>query len=219
VSQENIRRVLELADERDWEDGMHAYPRHRETLRMLSDYYGFTLSETVAAFCALSPNNDYMGNLRSTVTLMKGIRQGKRFGELTISTYRGAGERAWRFLHGELFLDVTKGKKTRAFYQNIMDPSDPVPVTVDGHMMSVWLGERLTMKEAVMKKLNYDVIAEDIRQVARIEGLIPNRVQSVLWFTWKRLHRVLYREQTDLFFSDDHWRLLMRPDEIKAYYI
>jgi hypothetical protein len=214
---DNVRAVLEKADHMDLRDGLLAYPRHNATLSRLAAHYGASVPGTVAAFCALSPNNDYIGNLRSTVTLLRGFRDGLAVEDLTVSTYKACARRAWRCLQGEDFLSFTEGKKTRAFYQNIMDPSDPFPVTIDGHMMSVWCAKRMTMKEAVMRRMPYDEIAEGIRIVAGERGMIPNRLQSILWFTWKRLHNILYRPQMDLFKCDDPWLMDLEPDEIRGF--
>lgn len=214
---DNVRRVFDLADPHDLRDGLLAYPRHQKTLRALSEYYGTPYLGTVASFAALSPNNAYIGNLRSVVSLLQGFRDGLPIEALTVSTYKACATRGWRCLQGEDFLSFTKGKKTRAFYQNILDPNDPLPVTVDGHMMSVWFGQYMTMKEAVRKRLKYEAIADDIRLVAQETGFVPCRMQSVLWFTWKRMHNVLYQAQVDLLKVDDPWLLDLEPRDICGY--
>lgn len=219
MSVDNLRSVLDQADSADLRDGKLAYPRHNLTLSRLAERYEVPLSAVAGTFSALSPNNDYLGNLRSTVTLLQGFRDGVDVWDLTVSTYKVCAERAWRCLKGEDFLSFTKGPKTRAFYQNIMDPSDPIPVTIDGHMMSIWRGQRMTMKEAVWMRprLKYEDIAEGVREVARECNWIANRVQSTLWFTWKRIHGILYRPQMDLFKCEDPWLMDLEPHEIRGF--
>jgi hypothetical protein len=210
----NIREVLRQADEIDRAEGMVSYLRYNTTLHRLAEYYDAPFEGTVAAFCALSPNNDYMGNLRSTATLLSGLRAGIPVEQLIVSTYNACRSRAWQFLNGESFLEVTKGPKTRNFYQNILDPSDPLPVTIDGHMVSLWYARRMTMVEAVETKFKYDELAKGFRQVAKQEGLLANQLQAILWFTWKRIHQVVYRPQLSLFRGDDQWGLNLDPAEI-----
>lgn len=219
---DRIRRTFERSDDVDRAEGAVSYARYQATLARIGARLGYGLPATAAAFCALSPNNDYMGNLRSMVTLMDGHRRGLPLSEITVSTYRSCAARAWRVLDGEDFLSFTKGPKTRNFYQNIVDPSDPYPITIDGHMMSIWVGERLTMKQAVMKRLKYPVLADDYRKVAEELGMVANQLQATLWFTWKRIHDVVYTPQMSLFqlvINGDltfNWKTYgpMRPERI-----
>lgn len=213
----NIQFAWDLVDDIDLAEGLSAYSRYQQTMKSLAAFYGCTLAETTAGFCALSPNNDYVGNLRSLVTLMKGKRDGVPVDRLTVSTYNACRDRAWRFLHGEDFLLVTKGPKTRSFYKNILDPSDPHPVTIDGHMLSLYQGERMTMVEAARLRFKYDDVAGDFRRFAFKVALVPCQVQAVLWFTWKRVHNVVYDGQLKLFSDGDQWGLVVDPEKVKPF--
>jgi len=213
----NLTRVVTQIDDIDWREGMVAYPRYRDTMQRLGDHYGYSLSSTTAAFCALSPNNDYWGNLRSLVTLMRGRNLGADPEDLIVSTYNQCKFRAWKYLNGDDFLAATRGPKTRAFYQNILKPSDPAPVTVDGHMYSIWVGERMTMVDAVRRRIKYEIVADGIRVVARHMGVIPNQLQSMLWFTWKRVNGIKYKPQMGLFYGEDQWRLVVDPSEVECF--
>ncbi|MCK9513699.1 MAG: hypothetical protein M0R28_21080 [Pigmentiphaga sp.] len=218
MSVDNLRRTLDLADRIDRQEGSRSYQIHQRNMCRLALRYGFTRAAVTGAFSALSPNNDFLGNLRSTATLLIAKREGLPCSAATVSTYKACALRAWRCLEGEDFLAFTKGKKTRAFYLNIMDPMDPEPVCVDGHMISCWAGKRLTMKEAVRVKAPYDRIADDVRTVALEQGMIPNQVQAILWFTWKRLHRSKYVGcQLDLFRLGDQWAQEILPDDIQPF--
>jgi hypothetical protein len=210
----NIAKVLRRADPIDVDEGLLAFPRYQEMMRRLADHYSFSIEHVTACFVALSPNNDYLKNLRSTVTLLKGFKEGVEVESLTVSTYNACKYRAWRFLHGDDFLSVTKGPKTRAFYQNILDPYNPHPVTIDGHMVSVWTGKRMTMKQVATQGFNYEIVATDFRAVAYDARLLPNQLQAIVWFTWKRINRIVYDGQFRLFDREDCWRLIRQPDEI-----
>lgn len=214
---DNIRAVLNRADSIDIREGAVSYLRYNLTLRRFAEYYGASFEGTVAAFCALSPNNDYMGNLRSLVTLLEGRRRGARVETLTVSTYNACRNRAWLFLNGTPFLEHTQGLKTRNFYMNILDPTDPIPVTVDGHMVSIWYGKRMRMVEAVRTNFKYEVVADGLREVASEAGLLANQLQATLWFTWKRLHNVVYSPQLNLLNDEDHWGLDIDPRYIRPF--
>lgn len=212
-----LEAVWRRVDPIDRGEGMTAYLRYRWTLSRLAAHYGAELPGTVAAFAALSPNNDYMGNLRSTATLLKARAEGIPFERCTVSTYRACARRAWDYLDGIPFLERTKGPKTRAFYQNILDPWDPEPVTIDGHMFGLWAGQRLTMKQVVRLRIPYDRVADDFRSFAGRNGILPCQLQATLWFTWKRIHRVIYSPQLDVFNHGNCWLLDMKPEEIRPF--
>jgi hypothetical protein len=217
---DNVRRVLDAADLVDREEGMQAYPRYRVTLYRFALHYGLPLDSVVGAFVALSPNNDYWGNLRSLNTLCEGMAQGEHAADnLTVSTYGACKRRAWSALQGTPFLDFTKGPKTRAFFQNIMDPTDRWPVTVDGHMVGVWFNRRLTMKEAVATRFRYEEVANGVRLVAYERALVANQVQAMCWFAWKRLNNVVYDPQLDLLrgLAGDQWFLDVHPSQVPVY--
>lgn len=114
-------------------------------------------------------------------------------------------------------MDFTKGPKTTAFYQNILQPSDLYPVTIDGHMYSIWAGKRLRMKEVATMGFDYETVARDFRTVAFRVFVRPNQVQAILWFTWKRIHNVVYKPQLGLFCAGDQWGLLPDPEYIRPF--
>jgi len=200
MSANNINAVLDDADQIDWQEGLLAYDRYNEMMHRLAVHHDFSLDRVTAAFVSLSPNNDYKGNLRSLVSVLTGIKEGLPARLIRVSTYNQCRDRAYAYASGDRqFLDWTKGPKVRAFYQNILEPQSWGPVTVDGHMFSVYLGKRLRMKEAVRYKLDYDVVAHAVREVAFMRCLLPHQVQAILWFAWKRKHKVLMDDQLDFF--------------------
>lgn len=216
----NIYKVWSRIDAIDYREGMLAYGRYHVTLERIAAYYGCPFHSTVAAFCALSPNNDYMGNLRSLVTMLRGRQEGFPDANLLhVSTYNACRDRAWKFLHGDDFLERTKGPKTRNFYQNIIDPNDPIPVTIDGHMVCVWKGMRMTMTAVAIEGFKYNDVANDFREFAYTIGLLPNQVQAVLWFTWKRINNVVFKPQMHLFADKtDHWGLDLMAESILPFH-
>jgi len=165
-------------------------------MESLSEYYAVSLPCVIGAFCALSPNNDYKGNLRSTATALRWFRFIHE-DSISTSTYNHCKERALRCLWGEDFLSFTVGPKTRAFYLNILNPDDPNPVTIDGHLTNAAMDTRLTMKQAIWAKgnWNYEQIAGAIRAIGFCRDMVPNQVQSIVWHTWKRINRILHSDQ------------------------
>jgi hypothetical protein len=209
VTEAKLRWMFDQADAVDIQEGLLAYTRYNLVMTSLSTRYGVSLPRVVAAFCATSPNNDYVGNLRSTLTLLDAHQRGIPFEQVQISTYRHCGQRAMRYIDGSSsFLDEAKGQKIRAFYHNIVDPEDRRFVTVDGHMVAAWRGQRLTMKEAIPRRDEFANISIATKSIAFNQFMLPCQVQAIIWFARKRIYNVRYDGQLDLFGSGDAWRTL-----------
>lgn len=219
MSYENLEKWLGLADEIDRREGLIAYERYHQVMLRFSNKYGYPLDRVIGAFVALSPNNDYYGNLRSLASVLDGNNQGIPDEAITITGYKHCRNRALRYARGDCaFLEDAKGLKTRAFYQNVLDPTNPFPVTIDGHIGAVWRDKRQTMKEALVPPALYQTIQAGIHRLAGATGMISNQVQATLWFTRKRIHHVKYDAQLELFQSkDDIWKTLVDVDTLKPY--
>lgn len=220
-SRANILRVMNRADCVDIDEGRLSYFRYNEVLKNLASYFGVEFPSAVAVFAALSPNSDYQGNLRSTATVIKGWRDGVPVDRIRVVTYNHCRDRAFEYLNGTSFLGTVKGKKIRSFYSNILNPMDPGPVTIDGHAVNIWRGRRMTLKAvATDGRFNYENVARDYRSAAERVGLLPNQVQAITWFTWKRVHAILYPgRQFELYrdVSADFWRTVVDPTEIETF--
>ncbi|MEM1149226.1 MAG: hypothetical protein AAGI03_01515 [Pseudomonadota bacterium] len=220
LGRRNLRQFFDLADHIDRAEGLVAYSRYHQVMRDLADAYDSTLPRTLAAFCALSPNNDYVGNLRSTASVLAGVKDGVDPGDIVVSTYKHCRDRAYQYATGEAqFLGHARGPKIRAFYRNILDPHDWEPVTIDGHMKAAFEGKPLTMKEAIVRSAReYDVIANETRRLANRLGLLPNQLQAIIWFARKRVLRIKFEPQISLFArTDDLWATLVSPSEVPPF--
>ena len=202
---QNLTRVFDFADKVDIKIAEEAWHKmHRLTAR-IAEKHGFSSRVGAAVFSALSPNNDYHGNLRDCDRLLSAARQGLTIDQFKVSTYGNNKRKAWDITHGRDPLDLIVFPKTRNFYMNVNDPLDPHPVTVDGHIYNAWHGKRISLKGMAQKgnsKL-YEEVAQDIRELGRIKGIIPNVVQGILWFSWRRMHKILYNSQLTLW--DQEW--------------
>jgi len=201
---EHLARVLCHADAYDWQLGRASWHRYHYILKHVAKTYGVSLTQAAGTFSALSPNNDYLGNIRDTVTVLRAVRNGHALETVTVSTYHSNKRKAWRLAQGEDPLSLLRGQKTRNFYLNLIDPLDPVPVTIDGHIYNAWTGERRSLVSAAtrFKPSLYEAIAQDVRLLAQERQVLPNVIQAVIWFTWKRLHRIKYEEQLALWDRD-----------------
>jgi hypothetical protein len=215
----NVIKILNRADETDISEGRVSYFRYNEVLRNLAEHYGAPFPETIAVFAALSPNNDYQGNLRSAASVLAGYKSGVDPERVRVSTYNHCRDRAFEYLTGARpFLSPERGPKIRSFYLNILNPIDPEPVTIDGHAVNVWAANRQPLKQ-VVGGWNYGRVAGDYRAAAKRVGLLPNQVQAIVWFAWKRIHKIHYPGRQLHLFDDnsDLWKTLADPTTIEPF--
>jgi hypothetical protein len=204
MGKENLDRILDQAVGADIEIANEAWFRYQAIVSRVAEQHGFPMVIGAAVFAALSPNNDYLGNLRDTARLLEAARAGQPIESFGVSTYGNNKRKAWRIAHGENPLDLIVFRKTRNFFLNVVDPTNPVPVTVDGHIFNAWTGERIPLVAAAQKLRHhlYDQVAEDIRQMGAERRLIPNVVQGIIWYAWKRLHRIRHTDQLEFWKPD-----------------
>lgn len=219
MSLKNLQAWYEKADADDVSEGMAAYSRYHDVMRMLGDHYGYPIERVVAVFSALSPNSDYVGNLRSTASVLRGINMGARADAIRTSGYNHCRDRAYTYATGERdFMDHAKGLKTRAFYRNLVDPTDWYPVTIDGHMVHAYDNSDGTMKDVQLPTRRYHVIADDTRRLADRLGMIPHQLQAIIWFCRKRSKGIIYDPQLDMFGDNtDKWKTVLTPDQIRPF--
>lgn len=217
---ENLSRLFNQADEYDYAEGQQAYFRYNEVMRGFAAHYCFPLDRVTAAFCALSPNNDYFGNLRSLASVLDGLNRGVPVDDIIVSTYNHNKHRAIMYVKGlDQFESGKRGPKILAFYNNILRPYDNKYVTVDGHVVAAYRGRNLTMKQALVRNnREYVEIADAVKELAGRHYMLPHQAQAIIWFTRKRTLGIKYDAQLDLFgATDDVWKTSLSPDVIKPY--
>lgn len=202
VSVDKLRTVLDQALPSDVAAGLDSYRKYNRIMVKLGAHCGTTTKIAAAVFAALSPNNDYHGNLRDAHKLLAAHRKGTPYAEFTVSTYGQNKLKAWRIVNGEDPLALITANKTRSFFQNISDPEDVVPVTIDGHMLNMWRGRRENLVGLSFPTKLYAQVAEDARILAREHQMIPCQMQGVLWLTWRRLHGIRSTQQQELWDAD-----------------
>lgn len=204
MSRENLERVLDQANGADWEIASQAWFRYNKIVSGIAVTFGFRPIIGAAVFAALSPNNDYIGNIRDTARTLSAAEAGVGISDFKVSTYGNNKRKAWRIVQGEDPLDLIVAPKTRNFFLNVATPADPYPVTVDGHIFNAWTGIRRQLNSAAMKGYtkSYDAVAEDIRQIGAERRIIPNVVQGILWYCWKRMHRIKHSSQMEFWGHD-----------------
>jgi hypothetical protein len=217
MSANNLYAVYEQCTPQDRADAINSYFRYQEIMRAVSKRFDVSLATACGVFSALSPNNDYDGNVRDLVATLDAARRGLALEDFRVATYGNNKRKAYRIAQGASPEDEIVALKTRNFYHNILDPNDPNYVTIDGHMYWAWMGRRGSVtgrrKHGIGSKVKgeganvsvgiYREIAGDTIGLSRALQLIPNQLQAIIWVTWKRIHNKKYAAQTE-FFPSDH---------------
>jgi hypothetical protein len=190
VSIANLKLVLEQALPSDIAAGLDSYAKYNRIMCRLAGHCATTTGTASGVFAALSPNNDYHGNLRDAHTLLQAARKNMALSEFSVSTYGQNKRKAWQIAQGADPLKLITARKTRSFFLNIVDPADPVPVTVDGHMLNIWRRRKDKLVGLRAPASLYDQVAEDTRTVAREFGCLPSQMQGILWLTHRRMHGI-----------------------------
>ena len=202
---ENLRAVARQAGPYDHHRAEAAFPRYNHYVTQIAGRYGFSTSVGAAVFSALSPNNSYHGNLRDTDVLLRAAGTGQAIESFKVHTYGPNKRKAWAIAQGADPLKLIVADKTRSFYLNILDPTNPVPVTIDGHMYCAWIGQRFKLVSLRFKDVAglYQKVAEDVRTLAAECGYIPCVAQALVWHTWRRMHWIKTTPQLE-FWDPEH---------------
>lgn len=211
--------MFEERDDTDHFEGQLAYTQYNKMMVTIATVYKQPLPKVVAAFCALSPNNDYIGNLRSLISLLEGWMVNKPIDEIIVSTYKHCLVRAADYLGYVPFETPTRGLKILNFYRNILNPRGPYSVTIDGHIAAAYIGNKnLVMKDIAVSKNQYHIISRALFELARQNQMLACDVQAIIWFTRKRTLDIKYSPKIGLFDDpNDKWRIYIPLTELPAY--
>lgn len=183
----NVLTVYSHADRWDREFGMKAYENYKDKIVAIAAEHGsWSDSTAIGVFAALSPNMDERTNFLALHRVLA-------FHDV-VPAYPQSVEKARRIIQGESPMAVL-GRKTRAFYQNILQPGDIAnPVVVDAHMYSVWKLKRHTVTQVDIDAKLYACISRDFGKAAAMIGIRPNQLQATCWTVWKRRNNIVFKE-------------------------
>jgi hypothetical protein len=211
MSLDNLRAMFDRSQPREIEEARASYYRYRDITFRVAEAQGYPGRIGAAVFAALSPNNDYTGNLRDMRVILAASRKPVGIDGFNVATYGNNKRKAWSILrYGLDPLEVITANKTRNFFLNVCNPDDPHPVTIDGHMFWIYYGRRGRVSARGEQRVNaakvtprlYEEIAEATRQLAIEKGVITNQAQAILWQTYRRIHNIMRSQQLEIFPKD-----------------
>jgi hypothetical protein len=155
-----------------------------------------------AVLAALSPGTFWNRNKNETTALLEEWRGERTPGTYPYTTYPANVKKARGILRAtgrDCYLDLVKprpasGWKIGSFYRNIVDPTDPDPVTIDRHAIAVCLGHAPTDGEQQLTGYRYRCLAAAYRKVATERGMVPSEVQAITWSAYRRTNGDLHQQ-------------------------
>lgn len=196
----NIVATYLLATDIERAEGAEWYARAMAAAQTINQSVDLGSKRIAGVIAALSPNNRWERNVADAERVCKVYVNGDidDVRQVKVCTYGKMLDKAIKILECNYVEDIPNilnGQKIRAFYECIIGKSDAV--VVDGHAYSIWIGERLSMKQVpnIGKKLYANIVADYIEATEIINSklnlnLKPYQVQAITWVAWRRLHSV-----------------------------
>jgi hypothetical protein len=218
VMRANIWRALLCASDTEITEGMSFYEGASGLCRFVSQALtGGTISvrQVAGIYAALSPMNGWETNVANMLTVVKwasrdqgrdckcdepwpelldfGFVVCERCGQqhsIHTNTSKINQRKAHDIAAGTEPLDVLGGRKVRAFFQAIVDPTDTLTVPVDRHLICLALGAKITsnleLRSFAGSRQLYSRIEQAYTELGARENL-GNRLASIAWFVQRRV--------------------------------
>lgn len=200
---ENLREVFELADADSFDAGMAWYQDVNEWATDQGRIHDLSPETTAGTIAALSPLTEWETNKRLAGLMLQYYSlDPEKFrsmnymdaAQATIDWARdrgetwpmGAGKRnarmAARILQGETPDAVLPAAKTRSFYNSIIDPTNPIDVCIDTHMLNAAYGGNTPGAKGLIIEVSEPDKAEAWGPIVKPRGakFIPRK--PVDWF-------------------------------------
>ena len=199
MSAENVAAVFALATAGERQVHATWYETARDAAIAIAAATGLELDTVVGVIAALSPTNKWERNLVDAENVCRTyVADPESAATVKVCTYGNNLKKAIKVLECEELDEIPtilNGRKITAFFHCIMGNQDTV--VIDGHAYSIWIGDRLTMKQvpSIGIKLYRTIVADYVQATYIINArynltLKPYQVQSITWNAWKRIHGV-----------------------------
>lgn len=171
--------------------------------------YDLPAENVAGVVAALSPNNRWERNIIDAENLIRTYKHSddlRDVQDVKVCTYPANKAKAIAILNEcddeeiGTIMDILHGPKLIEFYRCIIQ--DAGDVCIDAHAYSVWLGQRLTVKQipkigvklrAHIKQCYHHatmIINDHFLADGEHKHLLSHQVQAITWVTHKRIHNI-----------------------------
>jgi hypothetical protein len=200
LNQQHIAAKFFLATQQERVYGCDWYAKAYQIASVIASEFGLQVETVAGVISALSPNNKWERNCQDAENLIAAYMAGGKEAAagVKVCTYGKNKEKAIAILSCDIdqIAVILNGRKVVAFYHCICQIYSDC-VVIDGHAYSIWLGERLTMKEvpSIGKKLYESIVADYVAAAAYLNKehdltLTGYQLQAITWVCHKRIHGV-----------------------------
>ena len=200
VNAREIVAKFTLATSQEVQLGCDWYRSAFQIADRISDKYGLPTETVAGVIAALSPNNRWERNIIDAEALIKVWAAGGSDADILAvkcCTYPVMRQKALDILKGSDIVKTLNGPKIIEFFNCITNPmlND---VCIDGHAYSIWLGQRVIMKDVpnIKAKKLRSQIKTDYRDATAFindelnETFTAATIQAITWVPHKRIYNV-----------------------------
>lgn len=179
MSVRNILKIYRQATADELRAGAEWYLNAHNAARTLHA----DVSLACGVIAALSPGLKWEVNVEAA----RRVIAGESLKGLGVRWTRNA-DKARAIAAGKPALDVLKGRKVRAFYACMLNPTNADCVCVDGHAYAIWANQRVPTDATpnIGAPLYRQISAHYVRAAKRL-GLQAHQIQAITWVVWRRL--------------------------------
>ena len=201
VNAREIVAKFTLATSQEVQLGCDWYRSALNIAGRISDKYGLPTETVAGVIAALSPNNRWERNIIDAEAIIKCWAAGGTDEDVLAvkcCTYPLMRQKALDILTRDIpIVEILNGPKLIEFFNCITNPmlND---LCIDGHAYSIWLGQRVVMKDVpnIKAKKLRSQIKTDYRDATAFinddlnESFTPADIQAITWVTHKRIYGV-----------------------------
>ena len=200
VNAREIVAKFTLATSQEVQLGCDWYRSALNIAGRIADRYDMRIETVAGVIAALSPNNRWERNIIDAESIIKVWAAGGSDADVLAvkcCTYPVMRQKALDILKGSDIVKTLNGPKIIEFFNCITNPmlND---VCIDGHAYSIWLGQRVVMKDVpnIKAKKLRSQIKTDYRDATAFindelnENFTASTIQAITWVTHKRIYNV-----------------------------
>jgi len=138
---------------------------------------------------ALSPQNSWEQNKTDAWRFGQTLEKPKWCTDVSFNKALLIVESAQYDNPAQIIDSILGGNKTKAFFQNILNPDGGYKPTIDRHAISIYLGRRCKKKElqrGLESTVANDTISKAYIRASKELGCNYNELQAITWVQWRK---------------------------------
>ncbi len=196
----NLAAWYHKANPKQRKDGRTWYQDAHRFARGLSRITGLEFPRVVGVIAALSPRCTWSENVSAALTLVRTGRLPKGTPVLPLNVIK-----AREIIAGKPPLEVLRGSKVLAFYDNILSPKTSQHVTIDIHAARAAFNKTTLTKaeESRVFRVQGNIeLQQAYKRTAKRLNLRPHKLQAIIWLAVRDSLRKPKDPQLHLFYTE-----------------